>query len=117
MATVFNQAQSVDDRDVWVQRLQDLSLYWKALNHKMIREQLNKHKAAIIRPDKSPRSRKSSQNADMEDDSVSQYDEEAATDVVYTSLWNSCIPLRCRYIMVSSIAYCIKVEHVFYGKP
>jgi hypothetical protein len=71
----------------------------------MIREQLSKHKAAIIRPDTSPRSRKSGQNADMEDDSVSQYDEDAATDaVVYTSLWNSCIPLRCRYIMVSFIA-------------
>lgn len=110
------QAQSVDDRDVWIQRLQDLSSYWKALNHKMIRDQLKKYKAAIVRPDKSPRSSKFGQNADIEDDFVSQYDEEAATDVVYTSLWNSCIPLRCRYIMVSIIAYCITCRKGSIGK-
>jgi hypothetical protein len=103
MTLFLMQAESADDRDVWVQRLQDLSVYWKARNYKMIRDQINKHKPAIIRQDKSPRSKRTDPNADMEDSSVSQYDEEgAASDVIYTSIWNYCIPSRCRYIMVSS---------------
>ncbi|KAI8581130.1 hypothetical protein K450DRAFT_279233 [Umbelopsis ramanniana AG] len=104
--SIIYEAQSVDDRDVWVRRLQDLSLYWKTLNHRMIRDQISKYKAAIIRQDKSPKSKRNDQNAEMENDSMSQYDEEAAADnVIYTSFWNYCLPSRCRYIMCAGALF------------
>ncbi|KAI9283622.1 hypothetical protein BC943DRAFT_361897 [Umbelopsis sp. AD052] len=106
--SIIYEAQSVDDRDVWVRRLQDLSLYWKTLNHRMIRDQIDKHKSAINRQDNSPRSKKTDQNnTGMENDASSQYDEEATddNDVIYTSFWNYCIPSRCRYIMCAGALF------------
>jgi hypothetical protein len=94
------QAASVEDRENWIQRLQDLSLYWKSFKQKMIYEQVSMQKTQIVRTKRVSRS-KTANGIEVEDDVASSQDTSSEQhEVANPVTWNYCIPACCRQIMV-----------------
>ncbi|GAB5590887.1 hypothetical protein Unana1_05787 [Umbelopsis nana] len=87
---IVYEALSVEDRDIWIQRLQDLSLYWKTLKHNMMVEQIRAQKDQIIKQS-SPAHPKKANNGKIHGDEVEssqdigREDTECSGPLFYTS--------------------------------
>jgi hypothetical protein len=98
---IVYQASSVEERDTWIQRLQNLSQYWKAQKHQTVQQQVQLQKSQLATLGHSSHEfGKALQNE--EDIVTTEMPDRKDVELILPKMWHCCIPLCCRLIMVST---------------
>lgn len=97
---IVYQTASIEERDTWIHHLQSLSQFWRAHKHQGVQLQVQLQKAQLATMGHPSHEFGKSLQSE-EEVVVTEIPDGKVVEQLLPKIWHCCIPLCCRFIMVS----------------